>query len=321
VRILSGIQPSGALHLGNYFGMMRPAIELQEEGEAFYFIADYHSMTSLFDAGQRRRNTLDVALDFLACGLDPKRAVFWKQSDVPEVTELSWLLTTVTPMGLLEKCHSYKDKIAHGIAPSHGLFAYPVLMAADILIFDSNVVPVGRDQKQHVEVTRDIAIKFNEAYGLTFILPEPRIREEVAVVPGLDGQKMSKSYGNTIEIFGDEKATRKKIMGILMDSRTPQEPKPDAEKNLAVQLLKLVAPAEVGKDFEDRLRAGGLGYGDLKKALFEHYWTTFAPARARRAELATNLDYVHQVLREGASRAQTVAVKVLERAKAAAGLK
>ena len=320
MRILSGIQPSGALHLGNYFGMMRPAIELQEQGEAFYFIADYHSMTSLFDAGQRRSNTLDVALDFLACGLDPKRAVFWKQSDVPEVTELTWLLTTVTPMGLLEKCHSYKDKIAHGLAPSHGLFAYPVLMAADILIFDSNVVPVGRDQKQHVEVTRDIAIKFNEAYGQTFILPEPRIREEVAVVPGLDGQKMSKSYGNTIEIFGDEKATRKKIMGILMDSRTPQEPKPDAEKNLAIQLLKLVAPAEVAKDFEERLRAGGLGYGDLKKALFEHYWMTFATARARRAELAANLDYVHQVLREGANRARTVAVKVLERAKTAAGL-
>ena len=299
---------------------MRPAIELQEQGEAFYFIADYHSMTSLFDAGQRRRNTLDVALDFLACGLDPKRAVFWKQSDVPEVTELSWLLTTVTPMGLLEKCHSYKDKIAHGLAPSHGLFAYPVLMAADILIFDSNVVPVGRDQKQHVEVTRDIAIKFNEAYGQTFLLPEPRIREEVAVVPGLDGQKMSKSYGNTIEIFGDEKATRKKIMGILMDSRTPQEPKPDAEKNLAVQLLKLVAPAEVGKDFEDRLRAGGLGYGDLKKALFEHYWNHFAAARTRRAELAANLDYVHGVLKDGAEKARALATKVLARAKTASGL-
>ena len=320
MRILSGIQPSGALHLGNYFGMMRPAIELQEEGEAFYFIADYHSMTSLFDAGQRRRNTLDVALDFLACGLDPKRAVFWKQSDVPEVTELSWLLTTVTPMGLLEKCHSYKDKIAHGLAPSHGLFAYPVLMAADILIFDSNVVPVGRDQKQHVEVTRDIAIKFNEAYGQSFILPEPRIREEVAVVPGLDGQKMSKSYGNTIEIFGDEKATRKKIMGIVMDSRTPQEPKPDAEKNLAIQLLKLVAPADVAKDFEERLRAGGLGYGDLKKALFEHYWNYFAAARAKRSELAANLDHVHQVLRDGAARARAVAEPVLQRAKKAAGL-
>jgi tryptophanyl-tRNA synthetase len=289
MRILSGIQPSGALHLGNYFGMMRPAIELQDQGEAFYFIADYHSMTSLTDAAERRKNTLDVALDFLACGLDPKKSVFWKQSDVPEVTELTWLLTTVTPMGLLERCTSYKDKVAHGISPNHGLFAYPVLMAADILIFDSNVVPVGKDQKQHVEVTRDIAIKFNELYGQTFILPEPRIREEVASVPGLDGQKMSKSYGNTIEIFGDEKATRKKIMGIVMDSRTPQEPKPDAEKNLAVQLLKLVAPPEVAKDFEDRLRAGGLGYGDLKKALFEHYWNYFASARARRAELAANL--------------------------------
>ena len=320
MRILSGIQPSGALHLGNYFGMMRPAIELQNEGEAYYFIADYHSMTSLTDAAQRRRNTLDVALDFLACGLDPKKSVFFKQSDVPEVTELTWLLTTVTPMGLLEKCHSYKDKLARGIAPSHGLFAYPVLMAADILIYDSNVVPVGRDQKQHVEVTRDIAIKFNELYGPTFILPEPRIREEVAVVPGLDGQKMSKSYGNTIEIFGEEKATRKKIMSLVMDSRTPAEPKPDAEKNLAIQLLKLVAPAAVAQDFEDRLRAGGLGYGDLKKALFEQYWNHFADARARRAELAANLDHVQAVLRDGADRARAVARPVLQRARQACGL-
>ena len=250
MRILSGIQPSGTLHLGNYFGMMRPAIELQEKGEAFYFIADYHSMTSLTDAAQRRKNILDVALDFLACGLDPQKTVFFRQSDVPEVTELSWLLSTVTPMGLLERAHSYKDKVAKGIAPSHGLFAYPVLMAADILIYDSNIVPVGRDQKQHVEMTRDIAIKFNEQYGQTFVIPEPQIREEVAVVPGTDGQKMSKSYGNTIEIFGDEKAIRKKIMGIVMDSRTPQEPKPDADKNLAIQLFKLVAPADVAKDFE-----------------------------------------------------------------------
>ncbi len=321
MRILSGIQPSGALHLGNYFGMMRPAIELQEQGEAFYFIADYHSMTSLTDAAQRRKNSMDVALDFLACGLDPKRSVFWKQSDVPEVTELTWLLSTVTPMSLLEKCHSYKDKTAKGIAPSHGLFAYPVLMAADILIFDSNVVPVGRDQKQHVEVTRDIAVKFNELYGPTFVLPEPRIKDEVAAVPGLDGQKMSKSYGNTIEIFGEEKATRKKIMGIVMDSRTPQEPKPDADKNLAIQLLRLVAPTDVAKEVEDRLRSGGLGYGDLKKSLFEHYWNYFATARARRAELASNLDYVHQILREGADKAQALARSVLDRAKTNSGLK
>ena len=314
MRILSGIQPSGVLHLGNYFGMMKPAIELQAQGEAFYFIANYHSMTSLFDAARRRQYTLDVALDFLACGLDPAKAVFFRQSDVPAVTELSWMLTTVTPMGLLERCHSYKDKLAHGISPNHGIFAYPVLMAADILIYDSNVVPVGRDQKQHVEVTRDVAAKFNEAYGQTFVLPEPRIRDETAVVPGTDGQKMSKSYGNTIEIFGEEKTQRKKIMGLVMDSRPPQEPKPDADKNLAIQLLKLVAPPVVAADFENRLRAGGLGYGDLKKALFEHYWNYFATARTRRAELAANPDYVEKLLRESAIKAGNVAEKVLRRA-------
>ena len=320
MRFLSGIQPSGALHLGNYFGMMMPAIELQHRGEAFYFIANYHSMTSLFEAEQRRKNTLDVALDFLACGLDPEKSVFFKQADVPEVTELTWLLTAVTPMGLLERATSYKDKVAKGISPHHGLFAYPVLMAADILIYDSNIVPVGRDQKQHVEMTRDIAIKFNETYGQTFVIPEPQIREETAVVPGIDGQKMSKSYGNTIEIFGDEKGTRKKIMGIVMDSRTPQEPKPDAEKNLALQLLKLVALSGVAGDYEARLRAGGLGYGDLKKALFEHYWNYFAAARAKRAELAANLDYVHQVLSAGAVKARALAQQVLKRAKVASGL-
>jgi tryptophanyl-tRNA synthetase len=320
MRILSGIQPSGALHLGNYFGMMRPAIELQAKGEALYFIADYHSMTSLFDAGERRKNSLDVALDFLACGLDPKKAVFFKQSDVPQVTELSWILSTLTPMSLLEKGHSFKDKSAKGIPVNHGLFAYPVLMAADILIYDSNIVPVGRDQKQHVEMTRDIAIKFNEQYSQTFIIPEPQIRDEVAVVPGTDGQKMSKSYGNTIEIFGEEKAIRKKIMGIQMDSRTPAEPKPDAEKNLAIQLLKLVVSTEIGADFENRLRAGGLGYGDLKKALFENYWNYFAEARKKRAELAANLDYVNQVLADGATKARTLAQPVLKRARQASGL-
>jgi tryptophanyl-tRNA synthetase len=320
MRILSGIQPSGALHLGNFFGMMKPAIELQEQGEALYFIADYHSMTSLFDATERRRNTLDVALDFLACGLDPRRALLFRQSDVPEVTELAWILTTLTPMGLLERCTSYKDKIARGLSPNHGLFAYPVLMAADILIYDSNIVPVGRDQKQHVEVTRDIAIKFNEAYGETFILPEPRIREEVASVPGADGQKMSKSYGNTIEIFGDEKVLRKKIMALKMDSRTPQEPKPDAEKNLAIQLLRLVAPAAEAVNYEERLRAGGLGYGDLKKALFDFYWNYFSQARLKRAELAADLDSVNRLLDESAEKAQALARKVLSRARLACGL-
>ena len=320
MRILSGIQPSGALHLGNYFGMMLPAIELQQQGEAYYFIADYHSMTTLFDPEERRRNSLDVALDFLACGLDPKRAVFFRQSDVPEVTELSWILSTLTPMGLLERATSYKDKIARGISPNHGLFAYPVLMASDILIYDSNIVPVGQDQKQHVEITRDIAVKFNEQYGQTFILPEPQIRAAVAKVPGTDGEKMSKSYGNTIEIFGEEKATRKKVMSIVMDSRGPQEPKPDADKNIAIQLLKLVAPAEQAQDYEARLRAGGLGYGDLKKALFENYWNYFSAARTRRAEWAANLDGVQQVLREGAAKARGKAREVLDRARRASGL-
>ena len=320
MRILSGIQPSGTLHLGNYFGMMQPAIALQEKGEAFYFIADYHSMTSLFDAAQRRKNSLDVALDFLACGLDPKKAVFFRQSDVPEVTELAWILSTLTPMSLLEKCHSFKDKSAKGLPVNHGLFAYPVLMAADILIYDSNVVPVGQDQKQHVEVTRDIAIKFNEAYGETFVIPEPQIRGETAKVLGLDGEKMSKSYGNTLEIFGEEKPLRKKVMGIKMDSRSPEEPKPDADQNLAIQLLKLVATGDTAQDFENRLRAGGLGYGDLKKGLFEHYWNHFADARKKRTELAANLDYVNGVLADGATKARTLAQKVLKRARKASGL-
>jgi tryptophanyl-tRNA synthetase len=325
MRILTGIQPSGALHIGNFFGAMLPAIDLQNQGEAFYFIADYHSMTSLTDATLRRKYSLDVALDFLACGLDPKRCVFWKQSDTPQTTELAWLLSTVTPMGLLERCHSYKDKVARlgegdvG-AVNHGLFAYPVLMAADILLYDTNVVPVGRDQKQHLEVTRDIAIKFNQLYGDVFVVPEPRIRDEVAIVPGTDGQKMSKSYGNTIELFGDEKAIKKKIMAIVTDSRLPAEPKPDAEKNTAIQLLKLVATRDVALDYENRLRAGGMGYGDVKKALFEHYWNYFTPFRARRAELAANMDYVHGVLLDGATRAGAMADKVLRRAKSACGL-
>ena len=320
MRTLTGIQPTGTLHLGNYFGAMRPAIEAQAQGDCFYFIADYHSMTALFDPAERRRNTLGVALDWLACGLDPEKCVFWRQSDVPAVTELSWMLGTLVPMGLLERSHSYKDKLAKGIAPNFGLFAYPVLMTADIVLFDTNIVPVGKDQKQHLEMARDIAIKFNLAYGETFVVPEPQIREDTAVVPGLDGQKMSKSYGNTIEIFGDEKSLRKKIMGIVMDSRTPQEPKPDADRNLAIQLLKLVAPQAVASGLESSLRAGGLGYGDLKKALFEHYWSYFAAARKRRAELVTDAGYVEQVLQDGAERARDMADTVLKRARKACGL-
>ena len=321
MRILTGITPSGILHIGNYFGAMRPAIELQARGDAYYFIADYHSMTSVTDAADRRRFTQGMALDWLACGVDPTRAVVWRQSDIPEVCELMWLIGSLAPMGLLERAHSYKDKTARGIPANFGLFAYPVLMAADILLFDTQLVPVGRDQKQHVEMTRDLAIKFNLAYGETFVVPESEIRDEVAVVPGLDGQKMSKSYGNTIEIFGDEKALRKKIMGLVMDSRTPAEPKPDAAQNLAIRLLHLVAPAGVAADLEDRLRVGGLGYGDVKKALFEHYWNYFAPHRARRAELAADPGAVEAILRDGAVKARASADRVLQRARQACGLR
>ena len=320
MRILSGIKPTGIPHIGNYFGLIKPAIELQDRGEAFYFIADYHSMTSLFDPQARRDFTTGVALDFLACGLNPDKAVFFRQSDVPEVTELTWILGCMAPMGLLERAHSYKDSLAKGREPNWGLFTYPVLMAADILLYDSNIVPVGKDQKQHIEIARDLAIKFNHTYGETFVIPEPDIRDKTAVVPGLYGQKMSKSYGNTVEIFADEKTARKKIMGIVMDSRTPTEPKPDADKNLAILLLKLVAPQDVANETETRLREGGLGYGDLKKTLFEHYWNFIAPQRQRRIELAANLDYVQDVLRDGAARARVVAGGVVQRARQACGL-
>jgi tryptophanyl-tRNA synthetase len=320
MRTLTGITPSGALHIGNYFGAMRPAIEAQAGGDCYYFIADYHSMTSVTDAAERRALSRGIAIDWLACGLDPSKSVFWRQSDVPEVCELTWMIGSLTPMGLLERAHSYKDKTAKGISPNFGLFAYPVLMAADILLYDTNAVPVGQDQRQHLEMTRDIAIKFNQTYGETFVVPEAVIRADVATVPGLDGQKMSKSYGNTLEIFGEEKALRKKVMSIVMDSRTPAEPKPDAERNICIQLLKLVAPAAVAADFQARLAAGGLGYGDLKKVLFEHYWSFFAAARTRRAELIADPAYVDKVLEDGAVRARRVATEVMKRARRAAGL-
>jgi tryptophanyl-tRNA synthetase len=320
MRTLTGITPSGTLHIGNYFGAMKPAIEAQEHGDCFYFIADYHSMTSVTDAAERRANTLGIAIDWLAAGLDPAKSVFWRQSDVPEVCELTWLIGSLTPMGLLERAHSYKDKTSKGISANFGLFAYPVLMAADILLYDTNAVPVGQDQRQHLEMTRDIAIKYNQTYGQTFVVPEAVIRDDTATVPGLDGQKMSKSYGNTLEIFGDEKVLRKKVMSIVMDSRTPAEPKPDADRNTCIQLLKLFVPPPVAADYETRLRNGGYGYGDLKKALFEHYWAYFAAARARRAALLADKGYVDRVLKEGAERARAVASAVIKRARRAAGL-
>lgn len=319
MRILSGIQPSGRLHLGNYFGMMKPAIALQEQGEAFYFIANYHALTTVTDPEALRRSTLDVALDFLACGLDPSRTVFYRQSDVPEVTELTWLLSVVTPMGLLERSHSFKDKTSRGIAASHGLFSYPVLMAADILIVQSDIVPVGRDQKQHLEITRDIAIKFNNQYGETFRIPKEQILQEVAVVPGLDGQKMSKSYNNAIEIFGDPKETKARIMRIVTDSKGVADPK-DPEQCNVFALYKLFATPEERDAMAARYREGGMGYGEAKKALHAKFEAHFGPLRAKREELASNPDYVEDILLRGAERARAEASITLERARKAVGL-
>ena len=325
MRILSGIQPSGVLHIGNYFGMMRPAIDLQKEGETFYFIADYHALTSVRDPKTLRGNSRLVALDFLACGLDPEKGVLFRQSDVPQVTELAWILSTVAPMGLLERAHSYKDKLARGLASTVGLFSYPVLMAADILIYDSDAVPVGKDQKQHIEITRDLAVKINETYGSgadrpIFKLPEPRINPETQVVPGLDGQKMSKSYGNNIDIFGDEKETRKRVMSIVTDS-TPVEAPKDPERSTIVQLYSLFASKDEVTNMRERFKKGGTGYGDFKKELFEKLWQYFAPMRKRREEILRDKTYIDNVLTRGAKRANEVADQVMARVRKAIGLR
>lgn len=320
MRILTGLQPSGKLHVGNFFGAMEPAVRLQDEGEAFYFIADYHAMTSSQDPAALRENVRELAIDFLACGLDPERAVFFRQSAVPEVNELAWILSTVCPMGLLSKCHSYKDKVANGISPNHALFAYPVLMAADILLYDSNKVPVGKDQKQHLEVTRDLAVKLNETYGEgTAVLPEPIIRDDTAVVVGLDGRKMSKSYQNTLPIFGEEKPMKKLIMKITTDSTPVEEPKPTADSTI-LSLYKLFASPEAYAVMLADHETGGIGYGDFKKRLAEAYWDYFAPMRARRDELLADPGYVDQVLVAGALRAREEAAKVLSRVRRAVGL-
>jgi tryptophanyl-tRNA synthetase len=320
MRILTGLQPSGKLHVGNYFGAMEPAVRLQDEGEAFYFIADYHAMTSSQDPAALRENVRELAVDFLACGLDPARAVFFRQSAVPEVNELAWILSTVCPMGLLSKCHSYKDKVANGISPNHALFAYPVLMAADILLYDSNKVPVGKDQKQHLEVTRDLAVKLNETYGDgTAVLPDPIIREDTAVVLGLDGRKMSKSYGNTLPIFGEEKPLKKLIMKIPTDSTPVEDPKP-TEGSTILALYKLFASAEDYAVMVADHERGGIGYGDFKKRLAEAYWDYFAPMRTRRAEILADPGFVDQVLAAGALRAREEAGKVLDRVRRAVGL-
>ena len=321
MRILSGIQPSGKLHIGNYFGMMRPALELAQKGEAFYFIADYHALTTISDPEDLRANVLDVALDFLACGLDPKRTVFYRQSDVPQVTELTWILANITPLPMLENAHSYKDKIAQGIKPNTGLFTYPVLMAADILIVQGECVPVGRDQKQHVEMTRDIAGAFNRQFGEVFAIPEPDIRPDVATLPGIDGRKMSKSYNNTIEIFGDEKAARKKVMSVVTDSQPVEAPKTDLDKNIPLQLYKVIASPAKAQELQGKLAAGGFGYGDAKKELLATLTDYFAPFRKKREELVKNLDYVHETLRKGAERANAVANETMEKVRRAVGLR
>jgi tryptophanyl-tRNA synthetase len=320
MRILSGIQPSGALHIGNYFGMMQPAVALQAEGEALYFIADYHALTTVHDPEVLRENSWRVALDFLACGLDPERATLFRHSDVPQVTELAWILSTVAPMGLLERAHSYKDKLARGLAATVGLFNYPVLMAADILIYDSDVVPVGKDQKQHIEMTRDLAVKMNETFGQVFKLPDARIRSATETVPGIDGQKMSKSYGNNIDIFGDEKETRKRVMSIVTDS-TPVDAPKDPANSTIFKLYSLVACDDEIADMRERFLKGGAGYGDFKKQLFEKVWGYFAPMRKRREEMLNDKSYIDDVLIRGAGRANEIADKVMTRVREAVGLR
>ena len=320
MRVLSGIQPSGKLHIGNFFGAMRQHLQLQAEHNSFYFIADYHALTSNPTPDEIARNTLDVAMDYIALGLDTEKTVFWRQSDVPEVTELTWLLSCVTPMGLLQRCTSYKDKVAQGLSPNHGLFAYPVLQAADILIYNSHLVPVGADQKQHIEVTRDIAIRFNNAYGEVFTIPEEHIIESVAIVPGVDGRKMSKSYGNTIEIFEPEKSVKKKIMKIVTDSTPVEEPK-DPDKCNVFALLKLVTSPDELADWENKYRNGGMGYGEAKKRLAELMIDHFKPFREKRAELENNINYVKEILADGAKRAKAVASETLEKARQAVGLR
>ncbi|HEY3397225.1 MAG TPA: tryptophan--tRNA ligase [Armatimonadota bacterium] len=319
MRVLSGIQPSGALHIGNYFGALRQYLDLQYEHEGFYFIANYHALTSLHDPAELRRLTEEVAVTFLALGLDPAVATMFVQSDVPEVTELSWLLSTVAPMGLLERCHAYKDKVSQGIPAEHGLFAYPVLMAADILIYDSNLVPVGQDQKQHVEVTRDLALRFNNRYGEVFVVPEPLILKEVAVVPGVDGRKMSKSYGNTIDIFAEPKPLRKLVMSIKTDSTPVEEPK-DPDSDNVFQLFKLFAPEAERQEMERLYREGGAAYGEVKKRTAELMTEHFAPAREKRQELLAHPEQVREVLAAGAARARAQARITLERARAACGM-
>ncbi len=321
MRILTGIQPSGQLHIGNYFGAMKPMIEMMNEGkhEIFCFVADYHALTTLHDAKMMRENIKNVMLDWMACGLDPEKIFFYVQSDLPEVQELSWILHSICPMGLLERATSYKDKIEKGIPSNSGLFTYPVLMAADILIMQSNIVPVGKDQKQHVEITRDLAIKFNNEFGETFTIPEPQIAEHIATVPGIDGQKMSKSYNNTIPLFDEESVIKKKIMSVVTDSKGIEESK-DPEKCNIFALYKLVSSKIEQDALAKKYRDGGIGYGDVKKLLFEAIKKYFQPMWKKRKELEKDKNLVEKIRKMGVEKAREVAVKTISKVKQKVGL-
>jgi len=320
MRILSGIQPSGKLHIGNYFGMMKTMIGHMEQAQLYVFIVDLHALTSVHDRDRLAQGTIEAAADFLALGLDPDKCLFWVQSDVPEVCELTWILSTIAPMGLLERCHSYKDKIAKGISPSHGLFSYPVLMAADILLYQAERVPVGKDQKQHLEVARDLAQKFNTEFGETFVIPEPAIDEQTATVPGLDGQKMSKSYDNTIPIFLDGKALKKKIMAIQTDATPVEEPKNPDTCNL-FQIFRLFAAPQRLAEVRDLYLNGGAAYGHIKLELFELISEHFAVARARKAELLADPGEVRRIMQRGAEKARAQAVTTLDLVRDRVGLR
>ncbi|ASQ48899.1 tryptophan--tRNA ligase [Leptotrichia sp. oral taxon 498] len=318
-RSLSGIQPSGVLHIGNYFGAIKQFVELQNEYEGFYFLANYHALTSSPKGEDLKNNTINVILDYLALGLDPEKSTLFLQSDVPEHTELSWILSNVTPMGLLERAHSYKDKTAKGIKPNVGLFTYPVLMASDILIYSPDIVPVGKDQKQHVEITRDIATKFNETYGKeVFKLPKEKIVENVATVPGTDGDKMSKSYGNVINMFGSKKQLKKQIMNIVTDSTPLEEPKnPD---NNITKLYSLFATEEEVNTLKEKFLAGNFGYGHAKTELFDKFMDYFAPFQKKREELLQNMDYVNEILKKGALKAREIATKKVDEVRDVVGI-
>ncbi|MEK7563202.1 MAG: tryptophan--tRNA ligase [Patescibacteria group bacterium] len=317
MRVLSGMQPSGQLHLGNYFGSMKPNLEWQNKAEqTFYFVADLHALTTVQDRDALRKSREDIVLDYLACGFDPKKSIIYYQSHIPEHTELMWILMTIMPMGLLERAVSYKDKVSRGLQPSVGLFTYPVLMAADILMYDANIVPVGKDQKQHVEFARDIAVKFNNAFGETLVIPEPEVAKEVAVVPGTDGQKMSKSYGNTIPLFGEEAVIKKSIMGIVTDSKGMSDAK-DPETCVVYQIHKLFLSAEEAKALADEYR-NGLPYGDAKKKLFSTYMDYFRVMREKRAKITPA--QAKEVVESGAKRAKSVAIGTMAKVRAAVGL-